>query len=1306
NVFEFNGSYAEYSFTGTDAIIELYGFIGNEDYIIRYNISDENNITLYDGMNDSGPINASDLMELNFTPELIVLNGQNINGTSGIIGSVNIGFYPDNSRNYTVEMFLEDNETEYSEIIGSVGDFSVFEEEEDDNRTPISFLGYAYDSVGTPLENVNISLKRQEAECTNESYESNPEEHEDDCNITIVTESILSAANGSFNLTFSPQSNNSAYDITLIKYNSSNPLVADYINEPFDGLLHYEINSISDFKFYLKEAVSINLSINKTDGYSDNNFTYRIYDKTNGKEIEEYWEGAGLESFIIHLPKERDYAVMMQANGQYIQLNKNWLSANFNSGMNQYNYSLNNINNNITVTVNETSLSHLECTALIVSPGNIISSNMYSNWEPDTSRYNEINDSVDLINGKYNLSISNSGEGVELLMTCYAENGSDRFLGYKNLTLTLGNNNYNVNMNLLPAAGDHMVCKRNTEGDRCFNVSTSYIGVNLPNGTRISNITGGDFSLVAELDLTDSTDQHYNWIMEDCSLINKYLPLPLINGQEITFTVFSSEQNSAPLEKTVIVSGDVNLTLSEWDADAIEDNQTSEPFVDIIVSNATCNVPNYDVSCSVLGGKVSLNMSDSDLQNEMTKILIGGQNLTFVLGDFNTNVTIMYLGTDLLASGPTNALFDVEPEDVGGDDLWRFGSVGPKIYENVIVSMPLSPDLQGSENISVELGNLYGDEFNSSEWTDGDELPEDYQDFGQEYFEGNNSKIIPCLSNDSNMSGICYLDNQTDFVWMKVPHFSGVGPKISGESGDSENATINKTTFNSPVAVGETARFKINVTNTGTVNLTNVEIKDSWNSTYLNYTNWSSSDNFTFDHVDYTQNEVFWNLTLTTGNSAILHVNFSTLSVGDARNEANIENSTGGALDSDYTYFIISSNETVPINVALIYPPDNSTMNTSTFYLNYTVNIQSNCTLHVWNSSDAEIDNGTATGSGSIGFVVNNTENGNYSWNAYCVDAGNSSNEGWGNETHNWTFTINATSPPINVTLNYPTDNLTINTSTFNLNYAVNMQANCTIYSNTSGGSWNAIVNNEHSGEWSLEISPENGNYIWNVYCFDINDENNSAWGNETQNWTFTVNASGGGEAVSVQVNKHDMTSPPYEINSTIQFIITITNDGSENLTEINLTDNFNASCINYNWSSIQPNGTPPGQVNWFDVNNGTPLASGQNITIYVNFTAINECMNTSNVAIVNATNGTTLVSHQWEIDFSVGGEGGGPGEDWEMGLNEWQSKIVSPYIIKNQWKLINFSIYREAGEQSCLNNLTIILPNSNFTFNGYNDTT
>jgi len=201
----------------------------------------------------------------------------------------------------------------------------------------------------------------------------------------------------------------------------------------------------------------------------------------------------------------------------------------------------------------------------------------------------------------------------------------------------------------------------------------------------------------------------------------------------------------------------------------------------------------------------------------------------------------------------------------------------------------------------------------------------------------------------------------------------------------------------------------------------------------------------------------------------------------------------------------------------------------------------------------------------------------------------------------------------------------------------------------------------------------------------------------------FMVCAVGVSAALNISVNKIALNAGDIQVGGLAIFQINITNSGTENITKINLTDTYNNTCINYSNSYPLCNSSGTGEINWTDSGFfNSPLEPNNSALINVNFTAIKEG-STNNYVNVTATNGSANIDKQDSYEITIGSGGGPGGETWNQGLNRWSSSIVSPYLIRNEAKLLNFSIYRDAGAQSCLKNLTITYPPSEFTFHGQN---
>jgi hypothetical protein len=115
-----------------------------------------------------------------------------------------------------------------------------------------------------------------------------------------------------------------------------------------------------------------------------------------------------------------------------------------------------------------------------------------------------------------------------------------------------------------------------------------------------------------------------------------------------------------------------------------------------------------------------------------------------------------------------------------------------------------------------------------------------------------------------------------------------------------------------------------------------------------------------------------------------------------------------------------------------------------------------------------------------------------------------------------------------------------------------------------------------------------------------------------------------------------------------------------------------------------------------------TTLLVGESFIIKINFTAVQSGPGIINRAIVNAVDESSN-NHSAQTEYPIG-IAPPSGEESDEGLEQWQSSIDSPYLVKNEEKQLNFSIYRRANDQSCLANLTILLPES-FTYEDYSST-
>lgn len=114
---------------------------------------------------------------------------------------------------------------------------------------------------------------------------------------------------------------------------------------------------------------------------------------------------------------------------------------------------------------------------------------------------------------------------------------------------------------------------------------------------------------------------------------------------------------------------------------------------------------------------------------------------------------------------------------------------GPDIYDTVLIEMPYPDDLVG-KTIKVSIPVLYDNEFNeiwnASVNTTADILVDprlsDYEDYLNTPYEAylNGTGVICNESDPTLSSGLGYKNTTNQTIWIKIPHFSGVGPLVAG----------------------------------------------------------------------------------------------------------------------------------------------------------------------------------------------------------------------------------------------------------------------------------------------------------------------------------------------------------------------------------------------------------------------------------------------------------------------------------------------------------------------------------------------
>jgi hypothetical protein len=316
--------------------------------------------------------------------------------------------------------------------------------------------------------------------------------------------------------------------------------------------------------------------------------------------------------------------------------------------------------------------------------------------------------------------IGAASPGINYFVEIYGDCSGEYFAAFQNVSIT-ANKSLNVTMRKLVGAYD-------ASGD----VNTSKITINLfKNSGNKTNCnaadTGGTVNCQAlsqphlEIEVRHSSvygGQSIKYMLD--SLSNGSFKMPFLSGSTVKLTIF--EQGTSPLVKTVSLSQNVtNITVFPFMPDKINSdgsktalnktgNEGSAQIIRFYRNSDECNVYNPPESCALEGG----NFSVSEF-NPMSAMMAGKVNMRLI----SSNVTLYFLNVDLMASGPP------EPEKSesalsGGVDnssnlqkAWKFGSMAPRIYDQVFIGMKDS-SLNSSWSYNMSIPVLYGENISAT----------------------------------------------------------------------------------------------------------------------------------------------------------------------------------------------------------------------------------------------------------------------------------------------------------------------------------------------------------------------------------------------------------------------------------------------------------------------------------------------------------------------------------------------------------------------------------------------------------------
>ncbi|MCX6742563.1 MAG: hypothetical protein NTX24_05355 [Candidatus Pacearchaeota archaeon] len=314
---------------------------------------------------------------------------------------------------------------------------------------------------------------------------------------------------------------------------------------------------------------------------------------------------------------------------------------------------------------------------------------------------------------------------------------------------------------------------------------------------------------------------------------------------------------------------------------------------------------------------------------------------------------------------------------------------------------------------------------------------------GEWYYENLTNITLYGIGNLTNLNVTSSNINEGNFTFaFEAVDRAGWGSLTPGNFSlipsqqENTNFSLNNTILNSQRPnLGDTIRFLINVTNTGSVNISNLSIVDAFNVSY-NYTNASVIPNT----INYTNYTLSWNNIsvnqISQNQSYLLYVNFSALStVHNAFNTVNLTvyyESGGSSTTSNSFSFDIAENVSPNIEFVNATTIGEGNYSGSSIWANVSVNDSNmidTIIIFLFNSSGLYNSSTTnLTGDPSGYFFVNftNLPEGTYRLNATVNDT-------WGNPNSTGTriITLDRTVPYVTwispANANYTQTNITIN---------------------------------------------------------------------------------------------------------------------------------------------------------------------------------------------------------------------------------------------------------------------------------------
>ncbi len=959
-----------------------------------------------------------------------------------------------------------------------------------------------------------------------------------------------SNATGFFNVTGIPDDNPTYLYKLILKHFNETTNNLDYIGQALPELPYLEISQLGTktrpMKFNLRTGGTINITA--TNGTTPQTFRYMIKDTRLGYPIASNFNSE-VPSVVVYVPRERNYSIMIYPNQSFpvsYDLNNlttytdNYANITFNTSN-----TLRRVSGYANLSDNSSNFSDLKIIAYLMEPGNMIFQDQplpynMSAWNCPTGPGSCESDVYNATNGSYSITLPGAAMNANILLFATAYNStSGNYSGaFRNISLGYSLDpvtSFNFSLQTLLGTPTNITLNNASASGSPGNISiqTNKLAFQVRNSTGV-NITG--FAHVeVRVNYSAYNGSTFGWMGDVSQSSNGSFSIPALDADIRKINIFTQGFAPKKTSKTAsqLASQPVNINLSSFNPGGINGTGFSNVIIDLLKSRPECDVPYPASSCS-LGDSGGQNMTDFN----PFEVVIGGGKISMRMIIPSNNVTVHYKNVDMLASGPPDALFDSNANQSAQngtalEQAWRFGSLGPEIYDEVLIGIPLSADVR-TDNVSVKLGKLYDDNWNAtwniSAGNTTSDLPSDYSTFNTTWF--NATTGMPCSTSDPTAN--CYVNITNRMVWLKIPHFSGVGPTVSSVVG---NVTVNLT--NSTGTAGSSAIMNFTVIDTSnTTSWYNITFPSGFNAggAIVNITINGSADPADWNK---TATPSYVNVTSTSAATAntnnLTYINMSNVTVPSTTGNHTINVTTSRGVTVSLNYTVV--NYSVSLSVDTTVRTTNAGINAT-----YTLTLQNNGTAT--DSYNLTVANGSASiaalnVSGNITLNasetrtltlnVTNTSSGVFRVNVTAVSL---------NDTSKFAYINTTTTVPIVITITNPATNGSTNTTGY-VNVTATLDATgLAQYLNWQGQNYSMTPNTSSSAGTAFYRNMTgllSGNYSFKIYANDSNASNASETRIITVNRTNSTSLAAIVNTTTFLVNATiNITSPSGNVTVTI----------------------------------------------------------------------------------------------------------------------------------------------------------------------------